>query len=258
MNSAGTWLRPLRSSVGAEAGTWVRVVCLPHAGSGTTPYRPLADWLPAGVDGFVACYPGRENRVAELPRPSIRHMVHEITLEVTALSPAVPVVIYGHSMGAVIAHEVAHELEQAGVGVALLAVSGSAAPQDTSGSLLAELTDSQLLAHLDQLGAGPLDDPDRGDAYADPELRAILLAALRADLRLVESHDMRPRALVRAPLLALYGSHDLGCTATQAQEWAGVASGPFRTMEVEGGDHFTLLAEPWRLAGALMAAVPTV
>src|SRR5689334_14969295 len=83
----------------------LRLVCFPHAGGSASAYRSWAALLPSDVDMLAVQYPGRQDRLAE---PCLVAMEQLTDAIVTALAPLCdrPLALFGHSMGASLAHEV--------------------------------------------------------------------------------------------------------------------------------------------------------
>src|ERR1700712_4687720 len=114
-----TWIRRFHESPGASA----RLVCFPHAGGAATYFYPLSRTLAPSIEALAVQYPGRQDRRAE---PCVDD-IHELA---DLVAPALlewadrPLALFGHSMGATLAFEVAGRLEKAGVRPAGLFVSG--------------------------------------------------------------------------------------------------------------------------------------
>src|SRR4051812_17652626 len=105
-----------------------RLVCLPHAGGGASAYRTWPDRLPADVELLAGRYPGRQGRPLEGCGERMDALADQIP---PALRPSLaePVALFGHSMGASVAYEVAVRLEQQhGCRLAALLLSGQTPP----------------------------------------------------------------------------------------------------------------------------------
>src|SRR5262245_56015436 len=104
-------LNAIRWFPNAEAGevTRMRLFCFPHAGGGAAAF---ARWsiLP-DVCISAAHLPGRENRAVE---PSLRTMTDLVIALADAIQPFLnrPYGFFGHSMGAVVAFELAQMLRE--------------------------------------------------------------------------------------------------------------------------------------------------
>lgn len=203
------------------------MVCFPHAGAGANVFRAWSGLVPPAVELCAVRYPGREDRLRDPPPVLLVDLADEIA-EAVRLVADRPLLLLGHSMGAVLAHEVAVRLEASGVDLRGLVLSGREGPRHAAPSGLHLLPDEELLAHV---GA-------EGDlAYRDSELRALLLPVLRDDCRLLNTHQWTlPPARVKAPVLVCAGEDDPRCRVVEAESWSEVAGNDFQ-LKIFPGDH---------------------
>ena len=117
------WLRRFHPAADAP----VRLVCFPHAGGSASFYFPGSAALADGCDVSALQYPGRQDRRHEPNVDDIGVLADRIAPVLEPLFDR-PVVFFGHSMGAVLAFEVARRLEARGHEPALLFASGRRAP----------------------------------------------------------------------------------------------------------------------------------
>ncbi|GAA4707675.1 thioesterase II family protein [Phytohabitans rumicis] len=210
----------------------VRLVCFPHAGGTATFFRTWADGLP-GVEVMALRYAGRQDRLGDPFPASLAALADEVAESLTARLDA-PLAFFGHSMGALLAFEVGTRLEtRHGTSPVRLFVSGRPAPHRAEPTELHLADEAGLLAEVARLG-----NPDPL-VFADPDLRALVLPALRDDYRLLETHRFA-HSRVRATVVAYGGDRDPACGVRALPAWAELTTGGF-AQRVFPGDHFYLV-----------------
>ncbi|MCY0949826.1 thioesterase II family protein [Streptomyces sp. H27-S2] len=243
------WLRRFHP---APPGPAPRLVLLPHAGGNASYYFPFSQALSAYAEVLTVQYPGRQDRLAEPAPGSIGAMVDGVH---QALRPWLdgPLVLFGHSMGALVAFELARRLE-AEAGAGSRAGSGSQAGSGSrtgAGSLRGLIVSgrrSPLLrraedacppdddALLAQLGSLAGTDPR---LLADDGFKELILPALRGDYRAVDEYRCAPGPALRVPVSVLCGEQDPRVSVPEAMAWRELAAGAFTFRGFPGG-HFYL------------------
>jgi surfactin synthase thioesterase subunit len=212
-----------------------RLYCLPFAGGAASFYRGWAGAMSPNVEVRCVELPGRHNRWQEPPLETLDDVVESLA---EALGPelgGLPFACFGHSMGALLAFELARLLRRQGrPGPVLLAVSAHPAPDDLPGRIrLGALPDEELWDRLRGLGGIP------DDIGSSPQLRELFLPALRADLCAVETYVHRPEPPLSCPISVFGGDADVVVPRNRLAGWHRHANGPVTT-RVFGGGHFYL------------------
>jgi len=211
-----------------------RLYCLPHAGGGASAYRGWIQFLAGEIDVAPLQPPGREMRFREQPHLSTGPMVAEL-LEVLEEHTSGPYALFGHSMGALVAFELARAVERSGLPKPQhLFVSGRGAPDRAPrGPRLYALPDGALAEELVAL------DPS-SKVLLDAEMRAHFLPSIRADLVLNETYRFQPAPPLSIPITALCGSADPRVPVVDAAGWGDHTTAAFRLQVLPGG-HFFLV-----------------
>nr|CTQ88805.1 Thioesterase in siderophore biosynthesis gene cluster [Kibdelosporangium sp. MJ126-NF4] len=212
-------------------------MCLPFAGAGASFYHP---WTVAAGDRprVVALQlPGRERRIDEEPYRDVHAAVDGLLHDLLGQLSDSRVVLFGHSLGAVLAYELAHRLAVLpDVEVVRLFASGSTEPHTPRPGRATGLDDDAFVAQVRQF-AGFSDE-----ALDDEEMRELILPTLRADVQMHEGYVPSTDVPLPAPITALRGDSDSLVSADQAAGWAKVTSRDFTYTEVPGG-HMYLTIE---------------
>lgn len=225
---------PWFSAPSAATAPRVRLVCLPHAGGGVAIFHPWRKQMPPDVELCAVQLPGRDARYQEPLNTDLLDVAGQLADALATAPPARALAIYGHSMGALMAFELARALGRRGLRPDLVAVSGRAAPHRMASPAdqLHGLPDAVFIEKLGQRYGGI------PQALLDaPDLLAFFLPILRADLRAVETYRHVPQAPHDWPLMVYGGMDDRSVAPADLDEWARHTSGPFRVQTLPG-DHF--------------------
>src|ERR1700719_1242555 len=110
--------------------TWrkaeIRLFCLPYAGGSAYLFKSWQDLLPSRIEVSPIEIPGHGTRFQEAPLVRVDLAVQSLADELH--SDQTPISIFGHSMGALLAFELARELKSRGRRLNTLFISGHPAP----------------------------------------------------------------------------------------------------------------------------------
>jgi medium-chain acyl-[acyl-carrier-protein] hydrolase len=209
----------------------MRLLAVPSAGMGAGLYHGWGDELPSWVEVWAVASPGREHRLSEPPAARIADHVGAIAEAIETWS-SLPFVVFGHSMGAMVAFELARQL------------------RDTAGPLplhlmLSALPPAQVIASRSehQLEPAALLDAVRrryggmpAEVEAFPDVLEWALEILRADLRALETHRVFDAAPLPVPITALGGDQDPSVNVGDLRLWARETEKAF-AIQLFPGDH---------------------
>ena len=220
----------------------LQLFCLPHAGAGASVYRDWPQLLAPDIEAIPVQFPGRENRHGEPLSDSAGKLV-EVMLEPVADRVGEDFALFGHSMGALIGYELAHELSALGKPPRHLFVSGLGAPHLPPWPLLYQLPDDELVQAIARL------EGTSAEVLAQPELVQFLLPTFRADLRVWETY-VAHRGPLDVPITAMGGRDDPSVGVEKVEAWESLTCARFQ-LEVFDGGHFYHLAAPDDVAAVI-------
>lgn len=222
----------LNRTVSTKNNPHYRLICFPHAGGAASSFR---GWGSKLVD-FEVCsvrYPGRAERVDELQPIDLCHLSKDIAKAIEPLAD-LPLVLFGHSMGAAVALETARALEKKSVLIAHLFASGSRNGPCPIREKYVEEDNESLCKNLIEMGGT---DPE---AVKDPIFFELVLPSIHADGKMFHEYEMDLQPRLNCPVTTIYGDMDYHA---DIRPWRDLTSGRFYEQRVLG-DHFYLISEP--------------
>jgi surfactin synthase thioesterase subunit len=225
----------------------LRLFCFPYAGRGASVYRDWGRWMPAHIEVVAVQLPGREDRFREPAHRRLPPLVDELGDAVARLED-LPFAYMGHSMGGLLAFELARKLRDAGRPTPThLFVSGRRAPHIADPEPpIPDLPDEEFARELQRRYQGL--PPMIAD---DPELRAFFLPMVRADLELVDTYDHRAAPPLGCPISAFGGTED-AIAEEELAAWQEHTTAACR-VEMLPGDHFFINTQGESLAEMVAA-----
>ena len=221
------------------------VLCLPFAGAGASFFRLWRRLDVPGVAVEPLQLPGREERLAEAPCTDVGTAVAGLLPAALEATHRRPVALFGHSLGAVLAYELARALvDRCPDRVAHLFVSGSPAPWDGRTERATGCPDEEFVARVERFAGY------RHPALGIPELRELLLPALRADVQMHEHYVPSAAGPLPVPITCMRARGDHLVSAAQAGRWREATSARFDAVEVDGG-HMYLADDPGLVLGVI-------
>lgn len=230
MNAADAdlWLRTRRPLPSPR----IRLVCCPYAGGGATIFHKWTDKLPDDVEVRAAQLPARQDRFSERPLTRIAPIVDHLIEALVALPPA-PVALYGHSLGGLVAFELARRLERRGARPSALVIGATRAPgRDSDAPPLHLMGREGFLEAMHQRYGTPW------SVLRNDELMSLALPSLRADMEAFEHYQCQPGPSLVAPITILRGLEDNRMSADDAAAWSEFTCAPLTVAEIDAGHFF--------------------
>lgn len=213
----------------------LRLFCFPYAGGTTGAFRGWEERLPHDIELVAVQLPGRGPRRYELPFSRLSSLA---AVTANALLRAglldIPHALFGHSMGALIAFELARALRDRHCGPpAALLVGGRGAPHfPDPGPALHAASEELLVAELRRLGGVS------EQVLSDPVRRAEFLGVIRADFAVCETYSHRPAAPLHCPIEVFGGTADVDWPRDTLVAWRLHTTGDCTVSMFDGGHFF--------------------
>ncbi len=171
--------------------------------------------------------------MAEPPIASLSALIRQIAPVITQEND-LPFAFFGHSVGALVAFELARYLRLHGLtGPGHLFASGCQAPQYRSPSRqLHQLADPAFIDELRVYNGTP------AEVLENSELMELLLATIRADFAVAENYCYRAGPALLAPISVFAGKQDDNKAPGQVDGWKKETARDCRVTWFEGGHFF--------------------
>lgn len=227
----------------------LQLFCLPYAGASATAYLRWRRLLPAEIGLVPLEPPGRGARLDEPLLRDFEALAEEMANVLCRQRErrAGAYVLFGHSMGGLLAWRLCHLLRERGHALPQrLMVSGCAAPiRRDPGRLAALRGDAALSADLRKHGGTP------EAVFADAELLRLTLDVLDADYRVCESFRRGDVPALPVPVHVFAGLHD-PITPADLHAWS-IETRAGHTLDWFAGGHFFLHDSQAEVVGRLIA-----
>lgn len=211
--------------------------CFPFAGGGASAFYHWNDYFQEIITICPIQLPGREERILEKPYKDMKNLIHDLFRLIEPYSGH-RIILFGHSMGAKLAYEIAGKLESSKRSVMRLIVSGSRVPSAAETHPLHELPDDQFIAALARFDGTPK------ELLGNKELLEFFLPMLRADFTMDETYSKAVHEPLSCPITAFGGTRDREADPKAVREWQYYTKSDFSCRIFEGGHFFVREREP--------------
>ena len=222
----------LRSVQSSKPGS-VRLFCIPYAGGSASVY---SDWITSVPDWLQICPVELPGRGWLWMKPLATSLVELARIISSAIYPYAhgQYAIFGHSMGALLAYEVALNLKALGRhDLCRLFISGSRAPfRANKRSSISQLSDDEFLDHIRSMRGTP------EEILTNPELMKLFVPLLRADFQMCEEYRVDRVQPLRCAVTVLGGEADEEVSEGDLRMWSRIIAGEFQCLRFPGGHFF--------------------
>ncbi len=235
MMNRGNYDDWFETKVNPKAG--FRLFCFPHVGGTHHVFRGWAKGL-SEAQVCPVLLPGRERRLNEQPCDRLSILVQTLA---DVIPDGKPFAFFGHSMGALIAFELAREFRRRGrcgpahIFLAALPAVHCMLHLDPPRYLL---SDADFIEELRRVKGTP------EEVLNDASLMEMLMPALRADYALLETYHYVDEGLLDCPITAFGGQEDDEAREQHLRAWAVYTTGRFGLHMFPGGHFFLHEVKP--------------
>lgn len=223
-----------------------RIFCFPYAGGSAHSYFSWKERFPDDIELVLVQPPGRGKRILEKPHQSMLQYVNEL-LEFQDYLTGIPYILFGHSLGARVAYELANQLnlKEAPLPMSLV-VSGSPAPHKRRCETPTfDLPDDEFIDEVLRLNGTPT------EVTQNYELMSLILPLLRADFKIAETY-IAEKNIIPLPIVVFSGESDPFVKLDDIRAWQELTDYEVETNMLPG-DHFFINEHTQFLTGRISA-----
>ena len=208
----------------------MKCVAFGYAGSSDHAFSALAKAWPASIGFEQWVYPGRGSRQAEKFAGSLQQLAYRAAEKIAGQHD---IILFGYSLGALVAFETAQILQRHGHPALALVVGAMNAPHQLRPSQhVHTMSQSELIKWMTDLGGTP------PEILASPALVAWFAPVIQADYALLDSYRPLLPTPLSCPIVAMYGEQDALTSHAEIAGWQKHTLASCRCARFAGGHFF--------------------
>jgi medium-chain acyl-[acyl-carrier-protein] hydrolase len=223
------WINVFQTSPQAK----LSLICFPYAGGGANIFATWKGVLPPSIEILAVNPPGRGARMMEPALCDMDTLVAQLKSE---LKPFLnkPYVFFGHSLGSVVAFEMARALraENTTLPKHLFAAGRRAPHVENDGPPIYHLPDDAFKEEIRKKKGTP------EEILNNDELMSLVLPMLKADFQIADTHQYTEGEPFDFPLTYYWGNTDKPANQNNDDAWGNHTAAEYRQREFQGGHFF--------------------
>jgi len=226
----------------------LRLICFPYAGANASIFKMWPKYFSEDIEVIAVRLPGKDLRLREKPLCSMDQIMTELVPQLEVLLDK-PIALFGHSMGAALAYELAKKLmtkDTVPQHVFVSACRGPMIPRRKKS--IHDMSDNDFRNELGRMGGTP------PVILNDDDLYNLMAPGLRADFEVIEAWGYDEVALLNVPITSFYSENDQEAFPEEVEGWSQVSSATYTEHEMSG-DHFFIHSSEARLLHAIAKTI---
>lgn len=210
-----------------------RVFAFPYAGGSSTSYSEISQIFPEEIEFITVELPGRGYRSREPLIPCLESLAYDAYSQISHLINHSKYLLYGHSMGGLLAYLVAKLIKQSSRHdyAEHMLITGCAAPSYRNIPKISELGNEELIEKIITLDGTPL------NLKNEPKLWDFFLPIFRSDFKAFEDYIDTKEVCLDIPLTVIIGNNE-SLKKPHVRNWDIVTTKSVHFKEMKGGHFF--------------------
>ena len=211
----------------------MKLFCFPYAGGASNAFLPWKPLLAPELELDLLELAGRGRRLSDSLYETLDQAVDDLYPTIIQAAGESPFILFGHSMGALIAYELAVKLKTAGhKGPDHIFFSGLRAPHlHWEEKSIYHLNDAEFTKEILELGGTAT------DIFQYPQLAKIYMPILRADFKITNTYSYIEHEPLDCDFTVIYGDQEFA-PPTDIEAWRTYTTGKCRIIPFPGGHFF--------------------
>lgn len=210
----------------------ISLFCFPYAGGSATIYNKWRKYIDSCIEIVPVELSGRGKRFNEPLYDNINDVVDDM-YHILKESINGPYALFGHSMGSVIAYDLAYRISNSDLpNPEYLFLSGRKPPHiEKREKIIHTLPDEEFKNEIINMGG------TEKEVFENKQLLELFLPIMRSDFRIVENYRYMEKSPLDIKIIGLYGDEE-DIDYSEAKEWSIHTRKDCRIFEMKGNHFF--------------------